>query len=287
MNAEIISSLRREIARLEKAPVASLPPGNLEAPSAPRASARGQAGGAERVALGPVDLDRRLGGGLARGTVHEVRAGRPADGTAAAGFALGAALRLAPRRPLLWVRQDFLDAETGGLYAPGLAEFGCDPARLVLVRVRDGAAALRAGLDGARSPALGAMLLAFWGEPKAFDLSASRRLSLAAEASGVSVLLLRLAAEPAPSAAETRWRVEASPSRALEAGAPGPPAFTVTLERQRGGMNGGPWHMEWNRERDCFEERSVEPALSRPVVPVPLDRPVPRPPAGQAWRRAG
>eukprot|EP01035_Chromulina_nebulosa_P064639 gene64639-88434_t len=58
------------------------------------------------------------------------------------------------------------------------------------------------------------------------------------------MLLLRVAASPAASAAATRWLVQAAPSRPLAANAPGPPAFTVTLLRHRGGAAGNTWHLE-------------------------------------------
>ena len=51
-----------------------------------------------------------------------------------------------------------------------------------------------------------------WGEARQLDLVASRKLTLAAQSSGVTALLLRVAAQPAPSTAETRWIVRAAHS---------------------------------------------------------------------------
>jgi len=184
------------------------------------------------------------------------------------------------------VRQDFLDGETGRVHPPGLVEIGLDPAALILVRARDASDALQAGLEAARCPAVGIVLLELWGETRALDLTASRRLSLAAQGSGATVLLTRVAAAPAPSAAETRWRVRPAPSRALPANAPGFPAFAITLLRRRGGAAGGEWGVEWDRDGGCFRERPIgrEAALSRPVAALPPDRPAA--PAGDV-RRAG
>jgi protein ImuA len=249
---------------------------------------------AERVAFGTAALDEPLGGGIARAALHEIYARAGADHAAAAGFAAALALRAAGAKPLLWVRQDFLDAESGRLHAPGLAELGLDPSRVLLVRVRDGDGALKAGAEAARCGALGAALIEPWGELRQFDLTASRRLALAAEASGVTTLLLRVAAEPAPSAAATRWQVRALPSRAREAGAPGDPAFSLRLLRHRGGLGECEWRVEWNRERKAFQDRMREHGagrdsgrdaapLSRPLVSVPGERA----PAAQGVRRAG
>ncbi len=55
---------------------------------------------------------------------------------------------------------------------------------------------LRAGAEAARCPAVGAVLMEPWGEARPLDLTASRRLTLAADQSGVTVFLLR--ARPRP-----------------------------------------------------------------------------------------
>ena len=89
---------------------------------------------------------------------------------------------------------------------------------LVTVRAADVDAALRTAADALACDALGAVVLEVWGEPRQLDLVASRKLTLAAQASGVTALLLRLAATPQPSTAETRWIVRAAhspPCRAL------------------------------------------------------------------------
>ena len=65
-----------------------------------------------KVALGHAGADATLQGGLARAAVHEVFAeGRHAG--AATGFIAGLTARVAPRRPLVWVRQDFTEIEIG------------------------------------------------------------------------------------------------------------------------------------------------------------------------------
>jgi protein ImuA len=259
---------------------------------------------AGRIGLGVPALDEVLNGGLERAALHEVYAEAVADLAAATGFALGLALRAgqetAAERPILWARQDFVDAEAGRLHAPGLNELGLNPGRLLLVRAREAEGVLRAGAEGARCPALAAVLIEPWGEPRPFDLTASRRLALAAEGSGVPVLLLRVAAAEAPSAARTRWQVRALASRALEANAPGVPAFAVRLLRQRGGATRREWRVEWDRDRCAFAERTafdrsdrLDPRrtdaapLSRPLVPFPGDGQVAADGRDPGLRRAG
>jgi protein ImuA len=241
-----------------------------------------------RVTFGTPALDEPLGGGLARAALHEIYAAATRDLAAATGFAVGLAIRAAGLRPILWVRQDFVDAETGRLHAPGLTELGLDPARILLVRARDAEGVLRAGAEAARCSGLGAVLIEPWGEPRLLDLTASRRLALATETSGVTTLLLRVAASQAPSAARTRWLARPLLSRGLAANAPGDPAFSVRLLRHRGGLDEREWRVEWNRDRQSFEERGLDAApLSRPLAPLPADRPAALGEPDSGFRRTG
>ena len=85
-----------------------------------------------------------LHGGLASAAVHEVFA-EGHQGAAATGFIAGLAGRVSSRRPLVWVRQDFAEVESGALSMSGLAELGLDPRLLVTVRAADVEAALADG----------------------------------------------------------------------------------------------------------------------------------------------
>ncbi|GLK84253.1 ImuA family protein [Ancylobacter defluvii] len=222
--------------------------------------------------LGAPGADGALGGPLACGALHEVFAAAAGDMAAAAGFTLALAQRASSARsaggarPLLWVRQETVDTEAGRLAATGLHTLGIDPARLLLVRAPGAEAALRAADDAVRCSALGAVILEPWGEPKALDLTATRRLSLRAGDSGVTVLLLRPTGRPGPSAGVTRWQVRGAPSRPLAGDAPGAPSFLVELLRHRAGHAGVSWHLEWDRETCSFRDIV---ALPRFVVSVP------------------
>ncbi|MBU6371788.1 MAG: hypothetical protein KJS97_03595, partial [Alphaproteobacteria bacterium] len=200
------------------APVSAAP-----ASSAPAAPAG--AGQAPLAALGAPALDGWLGGGIARAAIHEVFPATGADQPAAAGFGLALLARAAAGRPVVWVRHEALTAETGRPYGPGLADWGLDPARVLFVRAAGIEDVLRAAGEAARCGALGGVIAEAWGEDKRFDLTASRRLALRVEQSGAPLILMRAGAAPAPSAAATRWRVRAAPSRALAANAPGLPAL--------------------------------------------------------------
>jgi len=204
-----------------------------------------------RFGLGVERLDAMLGGGLAQARLHEIWPTAPDDGPSAAGFALMLALRASGKQgAIVWIGQE--PGRAGTLYPPGLAELGIDPARILFVATPDEKALLRAAADVVRSPAAAVAVIAPAGPAPLLDLTASRRLTLFAEASGTTTILLRTADPHAPSAATTRWQVKAAPSQALEANAPGHPAFTLDLLRQRGGAPSFGWHLEWDRDRASF-----------------------------------
>jgi protein ImuA len=228
------------------------------------------------VALGHADADATLQGGLALGAVHEVFAeGR--QSAVATGFIAGLAGRVTARRPLVWVRQDFTEIESGALSMSGLAELGLDPRLLVTVRATDVETALRTAADALNCAPLGAVVLEVWGEARQLDLVASRKLTLAAQTSGVTGLLLRVAAEPAPSTAETRWIVRAAPSPpavrpsllAAPGSAWGAPVFDAQLVRNRHGPVGR-WIMGWKSDECLFEKPAAYP---QPVAAAPAHRP--------------
>ena len=281
-------------------------------------------GAPEPVSFGARVVDEALHGGLARGALHEIIATGTSDAAAATGFALGLACRAAGKKPIVWVRQDVLDTELGQPNARGLAELGLDPRRIILVRAHDATGGLRAAGEAARCGAIGAVVIAPWGDPRVLDLTASRRLSLATAKSGVTAFMLRVCARVSPSSAVTRWEVQPRPSEALAATAhcdpavltvaakakhgahcdsapglalqrcasrhaPGFPVFAVTLKRHRGGVAERQWLVEWNRDQRCFEDRSTadERPVSRRVVPPPRGQPAGPGPPRQILRRAG
>jgi protein ImuA len=262
--------------------------GNIE-----RIETHGDAYAPRRVVLGHVDADATLQGGLALGAVHEVFTEAGRQSAAATGFVAGLAGRAAARRPLVWVRQDFTEIESGALSMSGLAELGLDPRLLVTVRAADVDTALRTAADALACDALGVVVLEVWGQARQLDLVASRKLTLAAQASGVTGLLLRVAAEPLPSTAETRWIVRAAHSppaahlaASLMPAAPwsawGAPVFDAQLVRNRHGPVGR-WIMEWKCDECLFEKPAAYP---QPVAATPAHRPH-QAPALAEQRRAG
>ncbi len=204
------------------------------------------------------------------GRVHEIYAAETDDAGAAAGFAAAMAAGMAATKgPVLWLRSRRSSSVAGVIQANGWAELGGAPGQAIVGIVPDTMALLQATADGLRNPGLGGVIAEGWGPMRELGLTASRRLALAAEKSGVPLFLLRVDAAPVPSAAQTRWQVAAAPSCALPGRAPGLPTFDITLLRQRSGPSGLSWQVEWDRDQRKFREAAVSGA----VVPLSARRP--------------
>ncbi len=175
--------------------------------------------------------------GLARGALHEI-AGTGAEtehAAAAALFTAGIAARF--KGPVLWIlhRPD--------LFAPALAGVGLPADRVIYAEAPQAEAVLLAMEEGLRYPGLVAVVAEL---PGRLSLTASRRLQLAAETSGVTAFVLRRSRrhdDPVlgePVAAVTRWRISALPSPPPLSDAPdvpgiGPGMWQLGLIRCRGG----------------------------------------------------
>jgi protein ImuA len=209
-NTPVIAELRERIKRL----------------AAPRR-------GREGLPFGLNEIDRVLPrGGLASGALHEVAGGGngAVHGAAAALFAAGVASRT--RGKILWC---FTRAD---LFAPSLAQVGLSAARVIYVECGDDKSVLACFEEGLRHPGLGAVVA----EVARLSMTASRRLQLAAETSGVigvAIRRWRRQTEAAdfgqPTAAVTRWRVTALPSEPLPVPGVGRARWQLELIRCRAG----------------------------------------------------
>src|SRR5262245_4698662 len=206
-------------------------------------------------------IDTMLGGGLARGALHEIAATGEAHLPAAAGFALAVAKRAAPSPRLFWISEDMAFVENGEPHGAGLDVFGLAPEQLVM-----GAAARRRDLLWAMEEALrcGATT-AVIGEMRtgAIDGVAIRRLSLAAAESDTLALLLRAEPPGDASTAATRWIVGAASSIAS-----GVPRLATQLVRNRRGPTGA-WVLEWSDSDGQF----IIATHAQPLAAPALDRP--------------
>jgi protein ImuA len=202
--------------------------------------------GGRTLSFGDARVDRCFpGGGLPLGCWHEFVGEGSDTETSAVTAAFGARLCGAVSRKgqVVWVlrRED--------LYAPGLAELGLGPERLVVVRTSSEAQTLAALEDALRTRGVAAAV----GEIERVGLTAGRRLQLACEHHGTTGLVLKRRlygaapkadARPEPAISASRWRITPRPSEPLEdEPGLGIPRWEVRLQRTRGGRTGA-WIME-------------------------------------------
>ena len=233
----------------------------------------GRAAGRLALPFGLDPVDRRLaGGGLAIGALHETAPASATLGDEAAAtlFLAAIAARLAGSGgTVLWAlaRRD--------LFAPGLAQAGLAPERLIYAECRRDEEVLAVMEEGLRHGGLAAVV----GEVAGLGLAAGRRLQLAAEEKGTTALVLRrwrkAGADPLalPSAAVTRWRLACLPSVRQSVPAVARPRWDVALVRQRGGEA-----HHWILEAPDAEARLALPSRSadRPDQAVGTERPAER-----------
>jgi protein ImuA len=166
-------------------------------------------------------------------TLSELFAAHPRDG----GWAGFLVAQLGGDKPLLWVQERMAILESGRVHPPGLPTQD-----LIHVETRDARDALWAMEEGLRCAALSAVIGEVWGDPAALDFTATRRLAVASERSGVAAFLIRLGGHANLSGARMRWRIASAPSllNDLDPRAPGVPAWDAELFRARG-MPPGRW----------------------------------------------
>jgi protein ImuA len=257
--AAVLAGLRQQVEAIERHPCLL--------PECATSSAVG------RWSLGAPGLDARLGpAGLTPSGVHEIKPAGAASGACAA--ALGFAWRLALRRllalpageaadvaPVLWCWPGHLKARCGGLYGPGLASIGFDPARLVIVETRTPADCLWS-LEESLKAAAPALVVGVLDE---VGPTPARRLALAAASFATPCLLVTGARAGATHGTASRWRIAPAPGgrHPFDVRAPGAGRVRVDLERVRPapprGVEDTSFVLEWSDEAHRF---GVVPALA-------------------------
>jgi len=204
--------------------------------------------------------DAALKGGLSLGELHELAPLAPFHSGAASGFALALATLVPRDGPVVWVQQDFAALETGTLYGLGCDLFGLASSRLLAVRTATPRDTLWAMEEALKTRGMAAVIGELAQDGLAADLTATRRLSLAAQQGGGLCLLLRQAASAQPSATATRWVVAATAGASDGFGGLGQTAFRLSLTKNRRGPCGS-WVLQWDHHAKRFL-----PALSVAVA---------------------
>jgi len=171
------------------------------------------------------------------GTVHELISSSPQDAAATTGFMAAVLGKLMQGGGVcLWISQKRT------LFPPALKFFGIHPDRVIFIDVKNKKDLLWMTEEALKCQALSAVIA----ELKDMDLTASRRLQLAVEASRVTGLLHRMnPANLGNTACAARWQVTPIAS-ALEENMPGVGFFrwNVELLKVRNGQT-GQWQLQW------------------------------------------
>jgi protein ImuA len=222
----------------------------------------------QMIGTGVPDIDAALGGGVPRGALHEISPPAPLHLAAATGLAMAFTARACGAKgQTLWIVTELALMEGGGPYGPGLDLFGLPSASVLVLRVSRAVDALWAMEEALRCRALKSVIAELGDDTVADDLTATRRLMLAAREGSCPGFFLRYRSTEAPSAAATRWMVSAAPSRPDFYGGLGRTRFELSLRKNRRGPCGR-WIIEWDHH-----ERILQPAVSVVVAPAALDRP--------------
>jgi len=204
--------------------------------------------------------DEVLKGGLGLGELHELAPAAPFHSGAGSGVALALSTLVPCDGPVVWVQQDFAALETGTLYGLGCDLFGLESARLLVARAATPRDTLWAMEEAVKRSGIAAVIGELAQEGQAADLTATRRLSLAAQQGGGLCLLLRQQEFFQPSAAATRWVVAATAGATDGLGGLGRTAFRLSLTKNRRGPCGS-WVLQWDHHAKRFL-----PALSVAVA---------------------
>ena len=241
-----------------------------------------------RLPLGVESLDSALAGGLALGRVHML-CGRPGHDGALTGFAVALLRRILAQTdeaaPVVWC-----PAAAGGgsgmLYAAGLAALGLDPGRLLIVDSPSPGARLAALEDILRTEGLAAVIVEYDRVSQTSDywMRLARRAQLAAEASGVTGLLLGWPV--AASGFDSLWHIAPSSAAPLSSAPSGQagrdpywnpswhPCWQVELRHARGGR---PWssQLSWDAYANSLSEIRREHETEAVPEPLPFAPPGP------------
>ena len=245
----MLAELRKTLAALERSP--------------------GLDGEAGMLASGIPPVDAALGGGLARGALHEIAAISESHLATATAFALGiTGARAGPaHRATVWIAPDMALAENGAPCGSGLDDMARPPERILTVTVNRTRDLLWAMEEALHCRAVGVAI----GELRndAIDSVALRRLSLAAATHRAIAVVLRAAPTRTASVAVTRWVVSAAPSQPRFGRDIGTPRIAAQLVRNRRGPLGD-WILEWSDRDERFVLAATHP---QPVARPAADRP--------------
>lgn len=213
------------------------------------------------IATGIEEIDQSLPcGSLPLAAIHEFITENAEEGAAASGFLSGLLSSITKKDGyIVWI------VKTLNVFPPSLKCFGLNPDRIIFMELPKEKEALWAMEDALRCEGLAAVVC----EVSDPDLTATRRMQIAVEKSGVTGFILRMNPKKTGSTAcVTRWHVKPLPSFLTE-GLPGVgfPRWQVELVKVRNGRPGS-WQIEWRAGKFHSIEEELKPEQQRPSLAV-------------------
>lgn len=216
----------------------------------------------ESVSFGIPEMDDAFPAGtFPLGAVHEFISNGHEDTAATLGFSSAIFASIAEKGgAILWI------TKTRSVFPPGLRIYGLDPEKIIFVELSRDKEVLWAMEEGLRTKGLAVVV----GEVSDADLTATRRLQLAVEESGVTGFLMRIdPRKTGTSSCFTTWKIESIPSQ-FDNGMPGIafPCWKVALLKVR---NGTPkeWRVEWKGKKfHLVRETLIKSPREKPFLQV-------------------
>ena len=158
-------------------------------------------------------------------------------------------------QPIVWVQDYPARRENGQLYAAGLRSFQVTQPilRITVSHPRD---VLWAMEEAATCAGLSAVIGEVHGAPNVLNFTATKRLAMRAEVSGIPLYLIRSGDPGVLSAARARWRVASLPSQPNphDPNAPGKAQWDLDLFRARG-REPGRWVAQYDTQATRAADR--------------------------------
>lgn len=170
------------------------------------------------------------------GAIHEFSCTGAEEASASSGFIAGVLCSLMQRGAVtLWI------SASRNLFPPALQMFGIAPHRVIFIDLKREADLLWAMEEALKCTGLASVV----GEISELSFTASRRLQLAVEQSGVTGFILRRNPRNTATASVTKWKITSASSEPRD-NLPGLgfPRWNVTLLKVRNGKPGS-WQIEW------------------------------------------
>ncbi len=225
-----------------------------------------------RLRTGIEQIDGVLKGGILRHALHEIRCSHARDAGTAAGFLLALLCRIGDGNPVkaIWVTDPAIAVDNTRPWPDGLSQHGIKPSHFIFVTPKSLKDAMWAADEAAACNEIDALVFNLKGNPRVFDITATRRLMLRTKQNRIFACVLRQGGEEEASAAATRWHVAPRPSSNEEEfkSGIGQMRHVLTLEKNCNGQT-GQWLVAWNPHTRSFTHVAPEPAAALPVSRLP------------------